>query len=100
MTTLQTSFSYNQPPQAGSSSNGEQAHTGIAEDFLAAVGRRRFGTILVDPPWQFQNRTGKIAPEHKRLSRYGTLGLEEIKMLPVAKAAAVTSRYAGRNFPG
>jgi len=31
---------------------------------------RKFGTILADPPWQFQNRTGKVAPEHKRLSRY------------------------------
>lgn len=26
-----------------------------------------FGTILIDPPWRFQNRTGKMAPEHKRL---------------------------------
>lgn len=100
MTTLQTSFSYNQPPQAGPKANSKQAYAGIAEDFLAAVGRRRFGTILVDPPWQFQNRTGKIAPEHKRLSRYGTLGLEDIKMLPVAKAAAETFRYALHNFLG
>jgi N6-adenosine-specific RNA methylase IME4 len=90
MTTLQTSFSYNQPPQAGSRANGKQAHAGIVEDFLTSIGRRRFGTILVDPPWQFQNRTGKIAPEHKRLSRYGTLRLEDIKTLPVARAAAET----------
>jgi N6-adenosine-specific RNA methylase IME4 len=48
---------------------------------------RKFGTILVDPPWQFQNRTGKVAPEHKRLSRYPTLTLEDIKALPVAEAA-------------
>jgi N6-adenosine-specific RNA methylase IME4 len=52
--------------------------------FLAA---RKFGTILVDPPWQFQNRTGKVAPEHKRLSRYSTLTIEQIKALPVAEAA-------------
>ena len=37
------------------------------------------------PPWQFQNRTGKMAPEHKRLNRYGTMGLDEICALPVGK---------------
>lgn len=42
-----------------------------------------FRTILVDPPWRFKNRTGKIAPEHKRLHRYPTMSLEEIKKLPV-----------------
>ena len=41
----------------------------VAADLLGFVGDRRFGTILADPPWQFQNRTGKVAPEHKRLSR-------------------------------
>src|SRR6202012_1245287 len=40
--------------------------------------------VLADPPWQFQNRTGKVAPEHKRLNRYGTMDLDEIKNLPVA----------------
>jgi N6-adenosine-specific RNA methylase IME4 len=59
-----------------------------AEDFLKATKGRRFGTILADPPWQFQNKTGKVAPEHRRLSRYNTLTLDEIKSLPVAKAAA------------
>lgn len=54
-----------------------------SEDLLRAFGRKRFSTILADPPWQFQNRTGKMAPEHKRLSRYPTMGLEEIKALPV-----------------
>jgi N6-adenosine-specific RNA methylase IME4 len=52
---------------------------------------RRFKTILADPPWQFQNRTGKVAPEHKRLARYGTLGLDEIKALPVSHAADASS---------
>lgn len=61
------------------------------QDFIAFVGSRKFGTILVDPPWQFQNRTGKIAPEHRRLSRYGTMNLDEIKALPVQKATADTS---------
>jgi N6-adenosine-specific RNA methylase IME4 len=62
-----------------------------AQDLLDFVDVRRFGTILADPPWQFQNRTGKVAPEHRRLSRYSTLTLEEIKALPVASAAANTA---------
>ena len=40
-----------------------------AIDLLASSRGKRFGTILADPPWQFQNRTGKVAPEHKRLNR-------------------------------
>ena len=47
-----------------------------------------YSTILADPPWQFQNRTGKMAPEHKRLLRYPTMTLKEIKELPVANLAA------------
>jgi len=47
----------------------------------------RFSTILIDPPWRFQNRTGKMAPEHKRLHRYPTMSLEEIAALPVDKHA-------------
>lgn len=58
-----------------------------AADLSVAVGSRTFATILADPPWQFQNRTGKMAPEHKRLSRYGTLQFEEILSLPVDKLA-------------
>lgn len=61
------------------------------EDLLNTAGGRRFATILADPPWQFQNRTGKVAPEHKRLSRYGTMTLEEIKDLPVAPIASDTA---------
>jgi N6-adenosine-specific RNA methylase IME4 len=53
----------------------------------AAAGGNRFPTILADPPWQFQNKTGKVAPEHRRLSRYATLTLEEIKGLPVSEIA-------------
>ena len=44
----------------------------------------RFSTILIDPPWRFQNRTGKVAPEHKRLRRYPTMSFEEIAALAVA----------------
>lgn len=50
-----------------------------------------FATILADPPWRFQNRTGKVAPEHKRLKRYSTMSLEEICSLPVAEIAAENS---------
>ncbi len=47
----------------------------------------RYGTILIDPPWRFANRTGKMAPEHKRLKRYETMSFEEIAALPVARHA-------------
>jgi N6-adenosine-specific RNA methylase IME4 len=55
----------------------------VSDCLLEEIGKRRFHTILADPPWQFQNRTGKMAPEHKRLSRYPTMTLQEIKDLPV-----------------
>ena len=58
----------------------------VADDFREAV-PGKYATILADPPWRFSNRTGKMAPEHRRLSRYGTLTLEEILALPVAEAA-------------
>ena len=45
----------------------------IDRDLLDFAGNRRFATLLADPPWQFTNKTGKVAPEHKRLSRYGTM---------------------------
>lgn len=57
----------------------------LNDDLLSFVGKRRFATVLADPPWQFMNRTGKIAPEHKRLARYPTLGLKEIEAMPVAQ---------------
>lgn len=47
-----------------------------------------FQTIMADPPWRFQNRTGKVAPEHRRLDRYSTLDLDDICALPVADVAA------------
>jgi N6-adenosine-specific RNA methylase IME4 len=46
-----------------------------------------FSTILIDPPWRFINRTGKVAPEHRRLHRYETMSFEEIGNLPVVKYA-------------
>ena len=62
-----------------------------ALDLTSFAKGRRFATILADPPWQFTNKTGKVAPEHKRLSRYGTMKLSEIMALPVAELAAPTS---------
>ncbi len=49
---------------------------------------KQYQTIYADPPWQFQNRTGKVAPEHKRLNRYETMTLEDIMALPVGDCAA------------
>src|SRR5262245_3792790 len=60
----------------------------VGLDLLDVVGKRAFATILADPPWRFANKTGKVAPEHRRLSRYGTMTLEEIMTLPVAEVAA------------
>lgn len=59
-----------------------------ASDLLRVAGGRRYATVLADPPWRFTNRTGKMAPEHRRLARYGTLTLAEIEALPVAEVAA------------
>ena len=61
-----------------------------AEDLLVKASGS-YTTILADPPWQFQNRTGKMAPEHKRLLRYPTMELKEILELPVPKLAAAKS---------
>src|ERR1700722_2744115 len=58
------------------------------ESLLALAGGQRFSTILADPPWRFTNRTGKMAPEHRRLSRYETMTTEEIASLPVEEVAA------------
>ena len=56
-------------------------------DLRQFVGRKKYKTILADPPWQFQNRTGKVAPEHRRLTRYGTMTPEDIKALPISDIA-------------
>lgn len=63
----------------------------VAQDFSKTVCDSKFGAILADPPWRFTNRTGKVAPEHKRLNRYETLSIEEIKNIPVEKVAAESS---------
>lgn len=60
-------------------------------DLLRYVGERKFRTILADPPWQFQNRTGKMAPEHRRLHRYATMTLVDILALPVVRIVEDTA---------
>ena len=60
--------------------------TSLAQDLLESC-NGRFGTILADPPWRFSNRTGKMAPEHRRLSRYATMTFQEIQELPVVQLA-------------
>lgn len=60
----------------------------IGDGLVQLVNGRRFGTILADPPWQFTNKTGKVAPGHRRLARYDTMTLAEIIGLPVAEVAA------------
>jgi N6-adenosine-specific RNA methylase IME4 len=50
-----------------------------------------FGTVLADPPWRFDNRTGKVAPEHRRLARYDTMTSKDIAALPVADVMASKS---------
>jgi N6-adenosine-specific RNA methylase IME4 len=71
-------------------SNGRRiksTHEPAAPESLLAAGLGRYGTILADPPWRFTNRTGKMAPEHRRLSRYSTMTLQDIQELPVAQLA-------------
>lgn len=50
-----------------------------------------YSTVLADPPWRFQNRTGKVAPEHRRLDRYDTMTLDQICSLPVDETTAADS---------
>lgn len=55
-----------------------------SDDLRQFLGKDKFATVMADPPWRFTNRTGKVAPEHKRLARYPTMTVEEICALPVA----------------
>ena len=58
------------------------------ENLLAFCNGQKFATVYADPPWRFQNRTGKVAPENKKLNRYETMDLEAIKAMPVSEVAA------------
>lgn len=61
------------------------------ENLLEFCNGQKFATIYADPPWRFQNRTGKVAPENKKLNRYETMDLEAIKAMPVSEIAASKS---------
>src|SRR5882757_4838136 len=65
--------------------------SGPNQDLVRWAGKRRFSTVLADPPWRFQNSTGKVAPEHRRLLRYPTMELQEIMDLPIPRLAAAKS---------
>jgi N6-adenosine-specific RNA methylase IME4 len=63
--------------------NAEAMNAAI--DLAKRTAGKRFQTVLADPPWRFTNRTGKVAPEHRRLARYGTMTTADICALPVAE---------------
>ncbi len=69
------------------SSNDKWKIEKTIESFKSFTQGKKYKTIYADPPWQFQNRTGKVAPEHKRLNRYETLQIDDIKKIPVADVA-------------
>lgn len=69
----------------------EDMKSKVAIDFIKSVPTKGYKSILADPPWRFTNRTGKVAPEHKRLNRYETLSLEEIMEMPVSLVAGESS---------
>ena len=70
---------------------GRTIEAGPYTELLHFSGCNRFSTVLADPPWRFINRTGKMAPEHRRLSRYETMTVEDISALPVAKIVQPTA---------
>jgi hypothetical protein len=70
------------PTNSGAEPATSEALAGSVAALLDQQHHERYGTILADPPWQFMNRTGKMAPEHRRLNRYATMKLPEILALP------------------
>jgi N6-adenosine-specific RNA methylase IME4 len=66
-------------------------HKVIDLDLAKNLRGKKFYTVLADPPWQFTNRTGKVAPEHKRLARYSTMSTNDICQLPVSKLVKDTA---------
>lgn len=71
------------PPPYLQRSNRSFVNDVANQSLLSFAGSKRFETVLADPPWRFQNRTGKVAPEHLRLARYRTMSFDEIGKLPV-----------------
>jgi N6-adenosine-specific RNA methylase IME4 len=68
-----------------------EKYMSVSRELVQSLRGTKFATVLADPPWQFVNKTGKVAPEHKRLSRYGTMRLEEISSLPTGDFVTATS---------
>ena len=62
-----------------------EATDSLGQDLLRFAHGVGYSSVLADPPWRFSNRTGKMAPEHRRLSRYNTMTLQDIMDLPVAR---------------
>ena len=56
--------------------NNKDIFTSTCENLKCFVGNKKYKTVYADPPWQFSNRTGKVAPENKKLLRYSTMTLE------------------------
>lgn len=50
-----------------------------------------FTKDVFEPALRYASRTGKMAPEHRGLSRYSTLTFQEIKEIPVALVSAEKS---------
>lgn len=73
------------PPNVERSNRSFVANDLANRSLLSAARGQAYETVLADPPWRFQNRTGKVAPEHVRLSRYGTMNFDEIEALPVGQ---------------
>lgn len=61
------------------------------KDLRKFLGNQTYYTVMADPPWRFTNRTGKVAPEHRRLARYPTMELDDICNLPVAEYLKATA---------
>jgi N6-adenosine-specific RNA methylase IME4 len=84
------------PPDAGRAVDGprraraEPLRVDVAPLEAAPLPRTGGGwsCVYADPPWRFSNRTGKVAPEHRRLDRYDTMTAPEIAALPVADVVA------------
>lgn len=62
-----------------------------SQDLGEFLDGEKYATLMADPPWRFTNRTGKVAPEHKRLARYPTMELNDICALPVADHLEATA---------
>ena len=78
-------------PQHVGGPSGKRIVSQLGAELLDFARSKRFATVLADPPWRFINRTGKMAPEHRRLSRYDTMSIDEITALPVKEILRPTA---------